>query len=218
MAPPKRKFDPNFDPYKALGIDIASSDKDIDKAFKKLALKWHPDKNPDNLKEAQQRFVEVYQAYEFLKDKTKKAEFDEVMNAKKKRAVYDNKRKETSSAKRQQFLDKLLKKEKAFENGCTPGSSKSKGSDSVSGLKDDEEAFLKRLRKEGAQLLKRMHDEQLASEQQARQKDIERHEQELQRQYKEQVEAARAKKHPDTHLYDMSIDEFKAMEDEILGI
>jgi DnaJ-class molecular chaperone len=42
MSTAKRKLDANYDPYKVLEIDQSSSEKDIDKAFKKQALKWHP--------------------------------------------------------------------------------------------------------------------------------------------------------------------------------
>ena len=45
--------------YKVLGVDKTSSDKDIAKAYKKAALKWHPDKNPDNKEKAEANFKKI---------------------------------------------------------------------------------------------------------------------------------------------------------------
>ena len=50
------------DPYKILGVDRTSSEKEIKTAYRKLALQWHPDKNPDN-KKAEEKFKEISQAY-----------------------------------------------------------------------------------------------------------------------------------------------------------
>ncbi|EGI63256.1 DnaJ-like protein subfamily B member 6 [Acromyrmex echinatior] len=56
------------DYYKVLEVQRTSSSADIKKAYRKLALKWHPDKNPDNLEEANKRFKEISEAYEVLSD------------------------------------------------------------------------------------------------------------------------------------------------------
>lgn len=55
------------DYYKILGVDKDATDNDIKKAYRKLAIVHHPDKNPDN-KEAEQRFKEIGEAYETLSD------------------------------------------------------------------------------------------------------------------------------------------------------
>ena len=63
------------DYYKTLGVDKKATESDIKKAYRKLALKYHPDKNPDN-KEAEEKFKEVSEAYEVLSDKDKKNRYD----------------------------------------------------------------------------------------------------------------------------------------------
>ena len=63
------------DYYEVLGVDRDFSDRDIAKAYRKLAVKYHPDSNPgDN--EASQHFKEAAEAYEVLSDPTKRARYD----------------------------------------------------------------------------------------------------------------------------------------------
>lgn len=62
------------DYYKILGLSKGASDDDIKKAYRKLALKYHPDKN--KAKEAEERFKEVAEAYEVLSDKKKRDIYD----------------------------------------------------------------------------------------------------------------------------------------------
>ncbi|KAM9710011.1 dnaJ homolog subfamily B member 2 [Menidia menidia] len=64
------------DYYKILGVPRSASQDDIKKAYRKLALKWHPDKNPDNKEEAEKKFKELAEAYEVLSDKSKRDEYD----------------------------------------------------------------------------------------------------------------------------------------------
>jgi len=63
------------DPYKLLGVSKSASDKDIKKAYRALAKKWHPDKNPDN-KKAAERFKEISAANTLLSDKDLRAQYD----------------------------------------------------------------------------------------------------------------------------------------------
>ena len=52
------------DYYKILQVDKSAKDEDLKKAYRKLAMKWHPDKNPNNMKEAESKFKEISEAYE----------------------------------------------------------------------------------------------------------------------------------------------------------
>ncbi|MBW2505295.1 MAG: DnaJ domain-containing protein [Deltaproteobacteria bacterium] len=63
------------DYYAVLGIDKGASGEDIKKAYRKLALKYHPDKNPDD-KKAEERFKEITEAYAVLSDPEKKRHYD----------------------------------------------------------------------------------------------------------------------------------------------
>ncbi|CAM0872710.1 unnamed protein product [Alopecurus aequalis] len=63
-----------LDPYKILGVDKNASQRDIKKAFHKLSLKYHPDKNKD--KGAQQKFEEINNAHEILSDEEKRKNYD----------------------------------------------------------------------------------------------------------------------------------------------
>lgn len=62
--------------YKVLGLEKGASDAEIKKAFKKLAMKYHPDRNPDN-KEAEEKFKEINEAYQVLSDPEKKSRYDQ---------------------------------------------------------------------------------------------------------------------------------------------
>ena len=64
------------DYYKILGVKRNASKKDIRKAFKKLSLKYHPDKNKDNPEKAKQKFIKIAEAYEVLNDDEKRKIYD----------------------------------------------------------------------------------------------------------------------------------------------
>ena len=64
------------DYYSLLGVNKSASPADIKKAFRKLAIKYHPDRNPDN-KAAEEKFKEISEAYEVLSDKDKRKKYDQ---------------------------------------------------------------------------------------------------------------------------------------------
>lgn len=68
------------DYYETLGVDKSASEQEIKKAYRKKALQYHPDKNPDN-KEAENLFKEAAEAYEVLSDSQKKSRYDQYGHA-----------------------------------------------------------------------------------------------------------------------------------------
>src|SRR5947208_17089664 len=69
MANKKRDF------YEILGVNRDASEEDIKKAYRKLAMKHHPDRNPGN-KESEESFKEAKEAYEILTDPDKRRAYD----------------------------------------------------------------------------------------------------------------------------------------------
>lgn len=68
------------DYYEILGVSKSASDEELKKAYRKLALKFHPDRNPDD-KEAEEKFKEAAEAYEVLSNKDKRARYDQFGHA-----------------------------------------------------------------------------------------------------------------------------------------
>jgi DnaJ-class molecular chaperone len=71
MSQPKKDY------YAILEIDKNASETDIKKAYRKLAVKWHPDKNPDNREEAEEKFKLITEANSILSDPDKKTKYDQ---------------------------------------------------------------------------------------------------------------------------------------------
>jgi curved DNA-binding protein CbpA len=71
--PPRPRFDKDY--YATLGVGSAATEDDVRRAYRRLALQWHPDRNAGNPRAAD-RFVEISEAYAVLVDPAKRREYD----------------------------------------------------------------------------------------------------------------------------------------------
>jgi molecular chaperone DnaJ len=69
------------DYYEILGVTKSATDSEIKAAYRKMALKWHPDKNQNNKEEAEAKFKEINEAYQVLSDKQKRQTYDQFGHA-----------------------------------------------------------------------------------------------------------------------------------------
>jgi molecular chaperone DnaJ len=68
------------DYYEVLGISRSADEKEVKRAYRKLAMKYHPDRNPDDA-DAENKFKEASEAYEILADQSKRAAYDQFGHA-----------------------------------------------------------------------------------------------------------------------------------------
>ncbi|KAH8309182.1 hypothetical protein KR059_006633 [Drosophila kikkawai] len=94
--------------YEELGLQRDANDGDIKTAYRKLALRWHPDKNPDSLAEAKERFQLIQQAYEVLSDPQE-------------RSWYDNHREQILRGKNSEYAENCLDVFQYFTSSCYKG-------------------------------------------------------------------------------------------------
>ena len=138
------------DLYAELEVDETASDKDIKKAYRKRALKCHPDKNPDN-PQATKLFNKLSCIFEILANKQTRAEYDKIVAARKAAAE----RNYQLDAKRRKLKEDLERKEREALNKNEP-------ENKVTATKNLEQ-MLKDLRSNGSKLL-REEQEQLKKE------------------------------------------------------
>lgn len=146
-------------PYDVLGLKIGSTNEEISKAYKRLALRYHPDKHSKTQQEVgkkgkkdeerlKSKFLAITEARNFLLDEEfaeRRKAYDKVLMSQQVRRREEEKRESQMSARRQQLRNELLEKERkaAF-------SSSSRKTNKV----DQEENLVERLRKEGRELRK----------------------------------------------------------------
>ena len=63
--------------YDELGVSPSANEDEIKKAYRKMSIKWHPDKNPDNKEEATKNFQNISEAYSILSDREKRQNYDQ---------------------------------------------------------------------------------------------------------------------------------------------
>ena len=68
------------DYYSLLGVTSSASQEELKKAYRKLAIKWHPDKNKDN-PEAEEKFKQISEAYDILSNPQKRQQYDQFGHA-----------------------------------------------------------------------------------------------------------------------------------------
>ena len=64
------------DYYEVLSVARGASEQEIKSAYRKLALKYHPDRNPESTEESTEKFKEITEAYSVLADQQKRAAYD----------------------------------------------------------------------------------------------------------------------------------------------
>jgi DnaJ-class molecular chaperone len=64
--------------YDELGVPPNANESELKKAYRKLSVKWHPDKNPENKEEATKKFQEISEAYSVLNDPVKRTQYDQI--------------------------------------------------------------------------------------------------------------------------------------------
>uniref|UniRef100_A0AAF5PSS3 DnaJ domain-containing protein n=2 Tax=Wuchereria bancrofti TaxID=6293 RepID=A0AAF5PSS3_WUCBA len=135
----------DFDPYELLDLKPECTDTQIVKAFRKAALKWHPDKNPGRKQAAQEMFLKISKAFELLSDAAARAAYDHVLAARTAHTIYVRRRQNNESEKRRKLREELERRE---ANVLNVQHEKEKA-------KRELEKEIQRLRKEGSKLLQR---------------------------------------------------------------
>ena len=139
-----------FDWYKVLGCNSESSKSSIEKAARKLFLKYHPDKTSDP--DAPALFLQVQKAKEILLDDTKRKAIDDAKVVATKRQDYDNERSKNMDVRRKRMRDDLEEILKKGGKGSGPSSQATTTQSGDAIRKKNHAADVDKLRKEGASL------------------------------------------------------------------
>ena len=153
-----KKDELGFDPYELLGLQLGASDVDINKAYRKLALKLHPDKvEPSKRDESEEKFHQIKEARAFLQDTEKRQKFDRDYAARQRRRQQEEQREATISNRRKGLRDKLKRKEEEEEK-----SRRSKKPDKK--RKGPDPNLMEQLRKDGKRRRQEYEDRQAEEE------------------------------------------------------
>jgi curved DNA-binding protein CbpA len=105
------------DYYQALGIGRDATQGEIKRAFRRLALHYHPDHNPEDPKQAEEKFKEINEAYEVLSDEARRRQYDYLMSRLVQRPRVFVVEDILSGSSSSEALDELLRDLAALGNG-----------------------------------------------------------------------------------------------------
>lgn len=144
--------------YQILGCSISSSRGDIEKAVRKLSLKYHSDKNKDD-PEAPEKFLQIQKAKEILLDDSKRKDIDDVIRTKLKRKENESKKVQEMSENRKKMKEKLEQNLRQVSSTTPANHTNTSSSSSSSNKTMNDKERLEKIRKESAYKMEEMAKE-----------------------------------------------------------